>query len=124
MISELGKILDPFADKLTQGILLICLLGEYRMARYVFLLFLMKESFMGIVGLKTIKSTGKNNGAMWYGKVSTAFFYVVMIILILFPGISGSIAEGLLTACGAFMLLALVLYARYYCVLLRANTAV
>jgi cardiolipin synthase len=114
MVSELGKLLDPIADKLTQGILLICLLMQYRIAKYVLLLFLIKESYMGIVGLKTIKETGKNEGAMWYGKVSTAVFYTVMVILTLFPQMPHYIGEYLLVGCGGFMLLAFVLYGRRF----------
>lgn len=30
MISELGKILDPIADKVTQAVLLICLLSKFK----------------------------------------------------------------------------------------------
>jgi cardiolipin synthase len=114
MVSELGKLLDPIADKLTQGILLICLLMQYRIAKYVLLLFLIKESYMGIVGLKTIKETGKNEGAMWYGKVSTAVFYTVMVILTLFPQMPHYIGEYLLIGCGGFMLLAFILYSRRF----------
>jgi cardiolipin synthase len=119
MVSEIGKILDPFADKLTQGFLLICFLFQYKAAKYVFFLFLIKECYMSIAGLKIITTTGKNNGAMWYGKVSTAFFYFVVILMIVLPGIPNTLAEGLLIACGVLMLLSLILYARYYGELLR-----
>jgi cardiolipin synthase len=114
MVSELGKILDPIADKLTQGVLLLCLLMKYRTAKYVLILFLIKESYTGIMGLKTIADTGENEGAMWYGKISTAFFYIVMIVLALFPKIPVDIGECLLIACGALMLFAFVQYSRYY----------
>jgi cardiolipin synthase len=114
MVSDLGKILDPFADKLTQGILLICLLVQYRTAKYVLVLFMIKESYMGIMGLKTIRATGKNEGAMWYGKISTAVFYTVMIVLTLFPNVPLYVGEILLIGCGGFMLLAFVLYGRRY----------
>jgi cardiolipin synthase len=114
MVSELGKILDPIADKLTQGILLICLLYQYKAAKYVLLLFVLKEIYMGIVGLKTITVTGKNDGAMWFGKINTTVFYIVMFLLAMFPGISKPIAEGLLILCGISILLAWGLYAHYY----------
>lgn len=114
MISELGKMLDPIADKLTQGVLLICFLYQYKMAKYVLVLFLIKEVYSGVMGMKTIYVTGKNEGAMWYGKVSTAFFYAVMIILFLFPQIPDDCAEMMITACGLFMLMAFILYSRYY----------
>jgi cardiolipin synthase len=121
MISELGKILDPVADKLTQGILLICMLMRFKAAKYVFALFLVKESYMGIMGLKTIREAGKNEGAMWYGKVSTVVFYAVMILLALFPQIPQSIGECLLIGCGCFMLLAFIMYGRRYHELRKKN---
>jgi cardiolipin synthase len=95
------------------------MLLQYRAAKYVFVLFLIKESYMGIMGLKVIRSTGKNDGAMWYGKVSTAFFYVVMVLLALVPEIPTDLGECLLISCGALMLLSLILYARRYSQLQR-----
>jgi cardiolipin synthase len=84
------------------------------MAKYVLCLFLIKESYMGIVGLKTIHDTGRNEGAMWYGKVSTAVFYTVVIVLSVFPGIPQQVGECMLLVSGAFMLLAFILYASRY----------
>lgn len=114
MISELGKILDPIADKLTQCVLLICFLHKYDVAKYVFVVFLVKEIYMGVAGLKTISVTGKNEGAMWYGKVSTAVFYLVMILLFCIPNIPEIISECMLVLCGILMLMSLLLYANYY----------
>lgn len=78
------------------------------------ILFLIKESYMGVMGLKTISATRKNEGAMWYGKVNTAVFYGVMVLLFLFPGIPASVAEIMIALCGIFMLTALILYDRYF----------
>lgn len=80
----------------------------------MFVLFLIKETYMGVMGLKTITATGKNEGAMWYGKVSTAFFYAAMVILFLFPQIPVLAAECLICACGIFFLMSLIMYNRYY----------
>lgn len=114
MISELGKVLDPIADKVTQGVLLMCFLHKYQTAKYVFVFFLIKECYMGVMGLKAVVAAKKNEGAMWYGKVSTAIFYAVMVILVVFQKIPQIIAEGMIVVSGLFMLLALVLYARYF----------
>ena len=114
MVSELGKIIDPIADKLTQAVLLICSLGRYTVSKYVFMLFVIKELYMLVNGTRTIIFTGNNDGAMWYGKVSTAAFYVVMLILFAFPGIPDIAAEILIVLCGVLMLMAFVLYARHY----------
>lgn len=114
MVSELGKILDPIADKITQGILILCLMKEYSLLKWLFLLFAVKEAFMGIVGVKVLKKTQENKGAMWYGKVCTAFFYLVMLILLFIPDIPLNIANPLILACSFFMLLSFILYAKRY----------
>ncbi len=114
MVSEVGKILDPVADKVTQGILLLCLFSEYKLTRVLFLLYLVKECYMAVMGAGTIAKTKTVNGAQWYGKVSTAFFYAAMVLLLLFPGISETAANLLILCCGGLMMLSFVMYARYY----------
>lgn len=79
MVSEVGKILDPIADKVTQGVLLICFFSEYEVAKGVFLLFLIKECYMSVMGTRAIKRVKKNEGAKWYGKINTAVFYAAGI---------------------------------------------
>ena len=106
MVSELGKI--------TQGVLILCLMKEYSLLKWLFLLFAVKEAFMGIVGVKVLKKTQENKGAMWYGKVCTAFFYLVMLILLFIPDIPLNIANPLILACNFFMLLSFILYAKRY----------
>lgn len=114
MVSELGKILDPVADKVTQGVLLICLLSKYKMLRGIFLLFLLKETFMVVGGMKVLSKTNRNEGAMWYGKANTAIFYAVMFLLVFVPDIPNETANMLILLCGASMLLSFVMYAQKY----------
>lgn len=114
MVSEVGKLLDPIADKVTQGVLLLCLFPEYELAKAVFLLFAVKESYMAVAGTKTIRKLQKNEGAKWYGKVSTAVFYLDMAALIIFREIPETAANILIGCCGGCMLFAFVMYARQY----------
>lgn len=114
MISEVGKILDPIADKITQGVLAICLLAKYKIMIALFSLFVVKECFMGISGLMVIKKTGKNEGAKWYGKVSTFIFYIAMIALLIFPDIKLMFANIIIGICLAVMLFSFIMYARLY----------
>lgn len=114
MVSEVGKLIDPIADKVTQGALLLCLFQKYELVRGVFLLFLVKESYMAVAGTKTVKKLRKNEGAKWYGKVSTAVFYFVMVVLIVFRDLLESTANLLIGCCGVCMLFAFVMYARQY----------
>lgn len=110
MITELGKFIDPLADKLTQGALVLCMAFRYPLMRWALALFILKEGFMGIMGLLLLPRGKKLDGAMWFGKVCTAVLYVMLFILLLFPGISQTGANVLIVICGAFMLFSLLMY--------------
>lgn len=119
MVSEFGKILDPAADKITQGVLLICLLSKYEALKWAFVLFLLKESYMAIGGIRVLERTNRNDGAMWYGKVNTTVFYVVLFLLILFPDMPMTAANTLIFISVCFMVLSFVMYIRRYQSLLK-----
>lgn len=114
MITELGKLLDPIADKLTQGALVICLSSRFRLMCALVVLFIVKESYMAIMGLIFLKKGKKIDGALWYGKVSTFVFYVVMVILLIYPNISKHIANILIVISGFFLTFAFIMYALVY----------
>lgn len=119
MVSELGKILDPLADKISQGILIICLLSKYKIMKALLFLFIIKEIYMVTVGAMVLKKTKKNTGAMWYGKTSTAVFYIVILLLMFMPNVSESVANILIFISGFFMMLSFVLYYKRYRALLK-----
>ena len=54
MISSLGKILDPVADKATQFTLIICLTVKYRILWYLVGLFVLKEKLFSERFLKRL----------------------------------------------------------------------
>jgi len=84
MISHVGKILDPLADKLTQFSLIICLLSRYKTLLYIVPLFVIKESFQLIAGGISIIKNGKMlKGAQLTGKISTTVLFISLIILVL-----------------------------------------
>ena len=92
-ISDLGKILDPIADKLTQITIAVMLFFEFRkpeagdtlkLFSWVFLLFLAKEGFM-LVGGAYMLSRGIRPGASEIlGKVATFVFYSSMLLIMAF----------------------------------------
>lgn len=91
-ISELGKILDPIADKLTQATLAIMLFMTFHKAEnntlkvfsWVFLLFIVKELIMLVGGAIMIYLGMKPGAAEIFGKVATMAFYLIMISIIAF----------------------------------------
>ena len=80
MISDLGKVLDPIADKLTQAAMLFCLLTRFPLMIVPLGLMVFKEFFMGVTGFLVIQKTGKVFGADWHGKVNTWLLYAMMIL--------------------------------------------
>lgn len=114
MVSDVGKVLDPTADKLTQAALVICLIARYPQMWVLLALFVVKECLMALWGYLTLKRTDTVNSAKWYGKLSTVVLYAVMMILILFVDIPKAGADALMLLCGGVMLLSLVLYGRFY----------
>ena len=120
MVTELGKILDPVADKITHGAVALSLTFRFPLMRYVFLLFLIKEAFMGFMGLYMIKRHGMYmDGAQWYGKLCTAVLFVLLLILLLDMNITWFKAGILCVLCMAVMLFSLGCYLVFYARMLR-----
>lgn len=110
-ITELGKFLDPLADKLTQGAVILCIASRYPLMWILVGLFCIKEGFMGIMGIAMLKHNGRKlDGAKWFGKVCTASVYVVLFLLLLFPVMKEWAADGLILFSAAVMLWALCCY--------------
>ena len=81
-ITELGKMLDPFADKLTQGAVAICIAIRYPSICPLLVLFVAKELTMLCGACYLLKKQKKPCAAKWYGKVSTALFYLSIALIV------------------------------------------
>ena len=88
MITNIGKILDPFADKLTQFTLTICLSLRYPVLYPVLALFLVKECFQLIVAIIQFRRGKVLPGAILAGKICTTVLFVSLITLVLFPDLN------------------------------------
>ena len=114
MITDWGKVVDPIADKLTQAAIAFCLVFRYPGMWILLVLFVVKELYMGIVSLVLLRKGKKLNGAMWFGKASTAVFYLMMMVLIAYPPMPQVIAYVMMAISGCFLLLSFVLYIFQY----------
>lgn len=81
-ITELGKMLDPFADKLTQGAVAICIAIRYPSICPLLVLFVAKELTMLCGACYLLKKQKKPCAAKWYGKLSTTLFYISIALIV------------------------------------------
>lgn len=110
MISKLGKVLDPVADKATHIVLMLCLCSRYKGMWVLVGIFVVKEGFMAVMGIINLRKGKMLDGAKWYGKVCTAMLFAAMLILVAFPEISSRAANAILIVCGVLMIATLLLY--------------
>ena len=103
MISTLGKILDPIADKATQFTLTYSLSLDYPALQPVLLLFIIKEGFQLIAGIIAWRNGKILPGALMVGKVCTAVLFVSLIAMVLFPDLSCNTAAAIAVTDGCFL---------------------
>ena len=109
-VTELGKLIDPIADKLTQSAIIVPLIFKFNWIFFFVILFLIKELSMLINGVILLKKGKKLDGAMWFGKVSTAVFYFSTFIIILFPMLDLVVVNILMIISAFFMALSFIMY--------------
>lgn len=114
MVTQVGKVLDPLADKFTQLALFLCLSSRYPLLEPVLMLFLVKEIFQLIAGLLHLRRGKILPGALMAGKICTTVLFISLIALVLFPRLNASIVEGIITLDGAFLLFSFVCYVQAY----------
>ena len=85
MVTNLGKLLDPLADKLTQFALILSLSARYAALYSVLGLFLAKELFQCGAFLFFAQQGKALPGALLAGKLCTTVLFVSLIFLVLFP---------------------------------------
>ena len=114
MISTVGKILDPIADKLTQFTLTLCLSIEYPILRFVLVLFVIKEGFQGIMGLINLRKGKMLPGALLAGKVCTTVLFLSLIVLVLLPDLRPEIVNAIALMDTTFLSYSFVTYVFAY----------
>ena len=91
-VSDLGKIIDPVADKLTQITIAVMFYIQFRHSSnelintfsWIFLIFVVKELVMVLFGGLMLLMNLRPSAAVIYGKAATMVFYLVMIAIVMF----------------------------------------
>ena len=123
-VTELGKTIDPIADKLYPFSVARGLMMKYPLIISIAVILFIKEISMGIMGLVLINKGGKIFGARWYGKVCTAFVDISLVLLLVFPvfeiNISRSITDALIYMCDIILIVVSVMYTRLFAEKIKA----
>lgn len=114
MISTLGKILDPLADKLTQFTLIICLSLKHPVLRPLLILFTVKELFQLVMGCISLRQGKMLPGALPAGKVCTAVLFVSLIALVLNPDWDQKVVNAVALTDGIFLVISFTSYILAY----------
>ena len=110
MISSVGKVLDPLADKLTQFTLTLCLSIRYPILNPVLALFVVKEAFQLIAFLINLRRGKALPGALLTGKICTTVLFISLITLVLFPDLSGAAVDAIAFVDSLFLLVTFISY--------------
>lgn len=85
LITNVGKILDPLADKLTQLALIFSISLKHSCMHPVLFLFLIKEVCQTGVFLLFIRKGKVLSGALQAGKICTTVLFLSLFLLLIFP---------------------------------------
>lgn len=124
MCSELGKALDPVADKLTQIAVFGCIGSLHKMVLTIFVLLVVYEIIKGTLHLIVKIRTGKTYGSEWHGKLTTVLLYATAGVHVIFPNIDESLSMLMLAACALMMTYSFANYISKCAMKLKENKAI
>ena len=116
MISNLGKLLDPVADKATQFALIICLAFRYPLMFLMIALFVVKEGFQLIAMTVNLRKGKAMDGALMSGKVCTTFLFTTLTFMVMLPDIPENIVNLMIWIDIVFLVIAFGDYIMAFCV--------
>ena len=112
MISDFGKAFDPVADKLTQIVMMFCLVTRFPLMLIPLVILIIKEALAAIMNMITLEKAGFVVAAVWHGKLNTVLIYTTMFIHIVWFNIPEIVSDVLIAICIIMMLISSFLYTK------------
>ena len=110
MVSDVGKILDPAADKLTQAAVLFCLVFRFPFMAVPLTILVIRDVCIAVLSALLIKYAGIVPQAVWHGKAATFLLYGTMLLHVFWPELPSVWSMTLIVVCALMTGVSFILY--------------
>lgn len=114
MVTTLGQVLDPIADKGTQFSMLICLSSKWPFLWIILPFFIIKECFQIVCALVYFRRGKMLKGALLPGKICTTVIFISMVSIIVFPDIPPALVVCMSILCCILLVISFITYFKAY----------
>lgn len=87
IVTKLGIMLDPIADKFTLAAVVVCLGIKIPVIMPIIIILLGKEVLMLLAGAILLGNHKTPPPAQWYGKLATVIFYISAVFIVLLKSV-------------------------------------
>lgn len=126
-VTQLGKLLDPIADKITLISVMFCMAFYAPNVIPILAVLIAKDVAMLIGGVSLLKRKITPPAAEWFGKLATIVFYFAVCIIVFLKAVINYenllIDDILLSITAVVMLYALYRYAKIFMALIKEDKA-
>jgi cardiolipin synthase len=113
-ITDVGKVLDPLADKCMQVAALVCLGVSGLVSWWIVAVLTIKEVLLLVGASRVFKRQRIYVQSSWYGKAGTVAFYIVVVLLVSVKNMPDFLRLSLGILLIGYMLFALIMYLLNY----------
>ena len=119
IVLAVGMLTDAFDGMIARKFNQVTDTFHYNAIIPFLVLIIIKEVYMGVMGLYLIKKQNKWIGAQWFGKICTITLDVGMFVLLLFPNLNSLVADGIIIVMTALLIFSLANYIKFHIGLIK-----